>query len=373
MGSLFPDSYEASRARFLRDVGSLRVKWASSRLQHHPLKNFPDLSIDWLWAEPERKEYLAVISTAEHGIEGYVGSAMLKIFMDEFAPRLNPQNTGLLLIHAINPWGMKHRKRVNANHVDLNRNFVFDGNYDPNINPDFRLLSNFLNPHRKVRPLRMERIPFLLDVIRHMVSPGRARVQAASLLGQHVDPQGIYFGGFERQEETEVLMQLYREALGRYQNVIQIDMHTGYGPRDQMTVIIPPIDPITSVEAARKFNYPLVQKIDAQEFYAISGDMGDYVYRLRDSEFQNRQLFACGFEFGTFGDSLPALIRSLHITILENQMRHHGAVSPQAEGQVCAEYDELFLPVEQKWRENAIADARQAFEGILSAYQLLNM
>lgn len=32
-------------------------------------------------------------------------------------------------------------------------------------------------------------------------------------------------------------------------------------------------------------------------------------------------LFAGGFEFGTFGDSLPALIRSLRITILENQLR----------------------------------------------------
>jgi hypothetical protein len=165
-------------------------------------------------------------------------------------------------------------------------------------------------------------------------------------------------------------MQLYRKALHLYEKVIQIDMHTGYGPRYQMTVIIPPVDSIASAEAARKFNYPLVQKIDAQEFYAISGDMGDYIYRLRDHEFQNRQLFACGFEFGTFGDSLPALIRSLQVTILENQLRHHGAVSSQAEAQVRAEYDELFMPAEQKWREKAVADARQAFDGILSAYNL---
>jgi hypothetical protein len=371
MDSLYPESYEASRARFLRDVEPLRVKWASSRLERHPLKNFPDLSIDWLWAEPERKEHLVIVSTAEHGIEGYVGSAMLKIFMDKFAPRLNPQNTGLLLIHTINPWGMKYHKRVNPNHVDLNRNFVFDGNYDPNINPDYRLLSIFLNPRRKVRPLYAERLPFLVQVIRNMISPGRARVQAASLLGQHIDSQGIYFGGFERQEETEILMGLYRQGLQNYQDVLQIDMHTGYGPRDQMTIIIPPTDPITSAEASRKFKYPLVQKIDAKEFYAISGDMGEYVYRLHDREFPGSQLLVCGFEFGTFGDSLPALIRSLHITILENQMRHHGAVSSQAEEQIHEEYRELFLPAETKWRDKAIADGRQAFQGILSAYELL--
>src|SRR5919109_826144 len=145
MNISFPDSYESSRARFLRDVELLRAKWVSSHLEAYPLKNFPDLSIDWFWAEPHTKENLVMISIAEHGIEGYVGSAMLKVFMDEFAPRLNPENTGLLLVHAINPWGMKHRYRVNPNSVDLNRNFVFDGNYSPRINPDYNLLLELLN------------------------------------------------------------------------------------------------------------------------------------------------------------------------------------------------------------------------------------
>ena len=204
-----------------------------------------------------------------------------------------------------------------------------------------------------------------------MIYPGRARLQTAALLGQHRYPQGFYFGGTERQEETDVLMQLYRTALEEYQNFIQIDMHTGYGPRYQMTVIIPPVDKITSAEAVERFSYPLLQKINADEFYAISGDMGEYVYRLRDEEFPNKKVLACGFEFGTFGSSLSALIRSLRITVLENQLRHHGAVSAQAKAQLCAEYEELFFPAESKWREKALADCRQAYEGILSAYSIL--
>jgi hypothetical protein len=370
MENIFPDSYESSRARFLHDVEALRAKWTSSRLETYPLKNFPDLSIDCFWAEPRKKANLVMISTAEHGIEGYVGSAMLKLFMDEFATRLNAEDTGLLLVHAINPWGMKHRYRVNQNSVDLNRNFVFDGSYSPKINLDYDLIEKFLNPKRSVRTLRAETIPFLVKVIQHLIHPGKARVQAASLLGQHRYRKGIYFGGTELQEETAVLMKLYRAALAEYQNFIQVDMHTGYGPRYQMTVIVPPLDPIPSAEAAKKFEYPLVQKIDANEFYAISGDMGEYVYRLRDAEFPNKNIFTCGFEFGTFGDSLPALMRSLRITILENQLRHHGAGSSQAEDQIRAEYEDLFFPSESKWREKALADCRQAFEGIFTAYNL---
>jgi hypothetical protein len=371
MNSLFPDSYEESRARFLQDAERLRPQWVSARLESHPLQNFPDLSIDWLWAEPRTRETLVMISTAEHGIEGYVGSAMLKLFMDEFAPRLNPENTGLLLVHAINPWGMKHHLRVNANHVDLNRNFVFDGDFSPTINPDYELIETFLNPQKPVRPLSQEAIPFLIKVLKNMISPGRARVQAASLLGQHRHPKGIYFGGTQVEEETALLMKLYQTALDEYQHFVQIDIHTGYGPRDQMTVIIPPLDPTPSSQAADKFRYPLVQKIDADEFYAISGDMGEYVYRLRDANYPDKQAFAGGFEFGTFGDSLPALIRSLRITVLENQLRHHGASQAQAEAQVRAEYEELFFPSDQTWREKALQDGRQAFEGILAAFGIL--
>ncbi len=82
----------------------------------------------------------------------------------------------------------------------------------------------------------------------------------------------------QHEEGAKVLMGLYRQALVEYDSVIQIDIHTGYGPRDQMSVIIPPVDPISSKDAAEKFNYPLVQKINPEEFYAIHGDMGEYYY-----------------------------------------------------------------------------------------------
>jgi hypothetical protein len=367
----FPNTYEESRERFKGSLGLLASKWPGARLERHTLKDFPDLTIDWIWAEPREKENLVIISTAEHGIEGYVSGAAQYLFLQEFAPRLNAEDTGLLLVHAINPWGMHHRYRVNPRNVDLNRNFVFDGNYDPAINPAYDSLSSLLNPPGPVRNLALENVLFLGRVIKGLVSPGKAAVQAASLLGQHRHPQGIYYGGREPEEETRVLMGLYREALERYRTVVQVDMHTGYGPRYQMTVLIPPPDPLTSAEAVALFKYPLVQKIDADEFYAISGDMGEYFYRLRDAEFPDRKLLASGFEFGTFGDSLFALIRSLRITILENQLRQYGARSEAIANAVRKEYGELFYPTEPRWREKALADSRQALEGILRAYGLI--
>src|SRR3990172_3843495 len=146
MTDFFPSSYEESRARFKQSLDLLQSKWPGARLESHPLKYHPDLSIDWIWAEPRVKENLVIISTGEHGIEGYLGAAMMKVFIEEFAPRLDPEQTGLLRVHALNPWGMKYLRKVNENSVDLNRNFVFDSNFDPAINPEFHQVKYLINP-----------------------------------------------------------------------------------------------------------------------------------------------------------------------------------------------------------------------------------
>ena len=370
MDSLFPESYDSSRARFLRDVELIRAKWPSSHLETHPLKNFPDLSIDWLWATPRKKETLVIITTAEHGIEGYVGSAMLKIFMDEFAPQLDPETTGLLLVHTINPWGMKNNRKVNESSVDLNRNFVYQ-DFDEKINPEYKDLAYLLTPQQPAQAFFMESLSFWGRVIRALATSGLSQVSTATLLGQHHTPKGFYYGGTHYEESTSVLMELYHKALEEYDTVIQIDIHTGYGPRNQMSIIIPPVDPISSKDASAKFNYPLVQKINPEEFYAIHGDMGEYYYLLRNDKFPQKNIFVCGFEFGTFGDSLPARIRSLRAMVFENQLHWNGANTEKAAKAILHEFKELYFPDDEQWRIKAIADCKQAFTGILSSYNLL--
>jgi hypothetical protein len=367
----FPASYAESRRGFLQSTGPVCARWPVCVPGKHILEDHPDLSIDWLWAEPRQKEHLVIVSTGQHGIEGYVGAAMLKLFIEEFAPRLDPENTGLLLVHAINPWGMQNNRKVDANGVDLNRNFDFTERFDPAINPEFKQIASLVNPQRPLGPPLLENISFWAAVLQALAVNGVAVVQKASLLGQHHTPNGFYYGGTGYSECTSVLIGLYRQALEEYRSVIQIDLHSGYGPRYQMSIVIPPLDPISSAAARQKFSYPLVQKIDRREFYAISGDMGEYFYRLRDVQYSGKALFACGFEFGSFGDSLLARIRSLRAMVWENQLHWHGAVSASAQAAVRHEFCELYFPAQPRWREKALADGRQAFQGILSAYRLL--
>jgi hypothetical protein len=368
MDSFFPESYEDSRARFLRDVELVRPKWHSTRLESHPLKTFPDLSIDWLWAEPRVKENLVIVSTAQHGIEGYVGSAMLNIFMDEFAPRINSENTGLLLVHAINPWGMKNNRKVNENSVDLNRNFIFNDVFDKSINPDFAKLGNLLAPSSPARSFAVENLLFTGRTIKALAATGISGLTHAALLGQYILPNAMYYGGSGCEEQTAVMQNLFREALEGYQTIIHLDMHSGYGPCHQMSITVLPIELLTSAELSLKFNYPLVLRGDRKEFYAICGDMIAYFYELQDQKFPSKHVFSCAFEFGTFGDSILARVRSLRAMIFESQLHWHGAKDKKTAEKIRQEFKELYFPAEPKWREKTLTDCRQAFEGVLTAY-----
>jgi len=371
MDSLFPESYDASRARFMQDFEAIRAKWADSRLESHPLKTDPSLSIDCAWAVPRKKDNLVVVSTGLHGIEGYVGSAMLKIFMDEFAPGLNSENTGLLLVHAVNPFGMKNRRRYNENNVDLNRNFVWDENFDPKVNPDYEPLIPLLNPLRPIANLFASDIAFVARLLGNLVKLGILRIRQGTLSGQYRHPRGVQFGGDATQESTRVMRGLFQRTLDEYGQVIHLDMHTGYGPRYQMSMVNSTREPASGPELTRRFNYPLIVAATPSDFYTVTGDITEYFYRLRDEKYPSKKLFATCFEFGTFGASLPMQIRSMRVTILENRLFQHGAKTDALRNAVRKEYEGLFFPVEERWREKAMADCRQAVTGILRDHQLI--
>ncbi len=364
---MIPENYETSRARFRAYLPTLRDRWDGALLSSHALPYGEDLTIDWLYCAPTvQKERLFVLSTGLHGIEGYIGAALLELFMAEFLPRLDPQTTGLLLIHTINPWGMKHRNRGNPKNVDLNRNFV-DAGFDSlaDINPDYPDLAWFLNPQRPLGRISLERLGFQARVPATMLRYGVRRLRQAALMGQYIMPSGVYYGGQAVQPETRVMMDLYRSAFAGCRRVLHLDMHTGYGPRDQMTLVTSARETRTSQELASRYGLPRVAAPNPEEFYKVNGDMLDWEAVLVQTAFPEAQYFGAVFEFGTFGASLAAQIRSLQISVLKNQANAYGG-SSAALAWVEREYGELFLPTDPAWLVKALEDGRLAFNNILA-------
>jgi len=366
---VFPSSYEGSRARFREQLDRVRRLWPDARLLNHPVGGDESLTIDWIEADAlASQNRLLVFTTGEHGIEGYVGSAMLQVFMDEYLAQLDPHSTGLLLVHAINPWGMQHRRRTNAANVDLNRTFLSQAEaFDPSFNPEYARLTPLLLPQGPIRNLSLSSLAFAIKLAWSLIALRPQTLRKATLLGQYRFPKGVYYGGTTWQEETRTLMELYRTHIGLYYHVVHLDMHAGYGPRYQMSLVNSWMEPRDSRQLEREFAYPLVVKSNPTEFYSIQGDMIDFVYALTKTEFPGKRLYATSFEFGTLGDSTLAVLRSLRAKILENQLCWYGTANPDIRRRVERDFGELYFPTEARWRYKAVADARLAFEGILRA------
>ena len=366
--SLFPATYESSRERFRGYLPVIQKMWSKAALHQHALSYDNNLTIDWIYSPAtEKNEKILVFTTGEHGVECYVGAAMLHRFIEDYMPKLDPRTTGILLVHAINPWGMKNHRRGNRDNIDLNRTFMLDPKFDPAFNPAYDELDTFLNPKGELTNTFLNNIGYMFGLGWHILQNGMRNFRDALLLGQYRNPQGLYYGGAEMPEETRTIMDLYKMALRDYDQTLQLDMHTGYGPRYQMSLVNSALDKGTSEYFEKRFNYPLVVAATADEFYAIRGDMIDYIYGLQQRDYPTKKIYATSFEFGTLGDTLYGLFQSPRVMIHENRAFWHGAVNETVRAEAKRGFEELFNPSAADWKEKAVKDAEQAFEGILKA------
>jgi len=379
VNGLFPVNYEQSRDRFKSEFSMVKRFWPEASLSTHAVHGDESTTIDWMVAPPTHDyRHLLICTTGQHGIEGYVGSGMLQILLEEFVPQINPHENGLLLVHAINPWGMKHKRRTNSNNVDLNRNFFWmspggssEASWNRDINPDYVRLEGFLNPVRPLGKLGWSKFLFGLRFFYTVVSKGPTALRNASLLGQYRSRQGVYFGGDGRQEEVQVMTDLYQTCIKPYDRILHLDMHTGFGLQYQMGVVNSPLEPRESSDLEEAFDYPRVLKANPGETYTINGDMIDYMYDMVKNKYPKKHLYATSFEFGTIGLSLAASVKSLRTMVWENQIYWNGAKNSSDKTQASRDFQEMFFPSEDQWRAEAVADARRAFTGILRAEGLI--
>ncbi len=365
----FPTSYLESRSYFRDQLGNIRNIWPSAVLEKRSISDDEDLTIDWIKAEPAKnKDKLILITTGLHGVEGFVGAAMLDLFIKEFKDKLNPNSTGMILVHALNPWGMANKRRFTRNNIDLNRNFmVTPGDFSVEFNQDYLKLDQVLNPPHPLKSFWLEDIGFYKNVVVSIASHGIQSLRAAILLGQQSNPAGLYYTGREYQPEAIWLQKLMKEVFSSYKSVLFIDMHTGYGPSYQMSLVNSPDESRNPVQLKEDFQYPLIVQADPEQFYSMKGDMVNWIYNLRESNFPNIDFYGTAFEFGTYGDGILKETNSLRTMIYINQADQMGSNSPKINTRISKEFLEMFYPTSNTWREKAIADCRQAFSGVFSA------
>ncbi len=367
---VFFDEYEDVRNHFLDVVKGFESAGVEHQLYSYEIAEEEGLFIDTLYLpSKEEQTNLVVLTTGVHGIEGYIGSVMLDVFWQEIYPEIDTDNTGILVLANINPYGMKYHRRYNENNVDLNRNFILDWNsFDLTVNKDYPKVESLLSPTKTMNNALWHEAQFYGSLVKNVVTEGAGTISDALLGGQYEYPQGVYFGGLEDQESTTYVKDVFEKTLqGEYENVVHIDVHSGYGPRYNMVIFNSVYETMTEAETKEMFGYDNVISFDSESFYATTGDTTDFYYRLKEKLGTDTELFSTCFEFGTIGDGFVDGIISMKYTVEENQNHWYPTDNKIMQEIVKERYQELFYPTEKEWREKTVADFAQACKGVLSA------
>ena len=361
----FRTDYEDIRLHLQELSDGLGAEFAS-----HPIDESDGLYIDSFYL-PSRdtQTNLVVLTTGVHGIEGYIGAAMLDVFFGEIYPTLDHSDTGVLVVANVNPYGMKHLRRYNENNVDLNRNFILDWDtFDRASNQEYPKVDTFLGPTGKIGNALWHEADFYLSLAKTAITEGADTISDALLTGQYEYPEGVYYGGDGDESSTVYLKDVFARCLeSRYENIVHIDIHSGYGPRYNMVIFNSVFETMTEAESVAAFGYGNVIAHDSESFYATTGDTTDFFYRLARQKDTDTALFSTCFEFGTIGDAFFDTILSLHYTVDENRNHWYPTDNATSAQIVHENYMELFYPTETAWREKTVTDFVAATQGVLNA------
>ena len=361
----FYTSYEEIRAHLQDMTAELGVEIAS-----YPIDAADDLYIDSFYLPSHgEKTNLVVLTTGVHGMEGYIGSVMLDVFFEEVYPTLDRENTGVLVVANVNPYGMKYYRRYNENNVDLNRNFILDWeSFDLASNQEYPKVDAFLGPTGKIGNALWHEVGFYLSLAKTAITDGADTISDALLTGQYEYPQGVYYGGTGDEASTAYLKNVFSQCLdSSYENIVHLDIHSGYGPRYNMVIFNSVFETMTEAETQQAFGYDYIIAHDSESFYATTGDTTDFFYRLAQQKQTETELFSTCFEFGTIGDAFFDTILSLKYTVDENRNHWYPTDNATAAQVVHENYMELYYPTETAWREKTVADFKEATMGVLAA------
>jgi len=220
----FPESFQAARERFVeaaRAAGGLL-----ERIPHpHQEPDGGQLSMEVALFGASDAARTLVVSSGTHGVEGFAGSGIQTGLLREGIASRLPKGVSLLMIHAVNPYGMAHLRRCTEDNVDLNRNFRDHSEPHPRNLP-YEALARVIAP---------QSLSFWSEVrswsrlLWYQVTAGRAASQTAISGGQYSDPRGLFYGGTIDTWSNTTVQGVIRRYLSSATHIVLVDFHTGLG------------------------------------------------------------------------------------------------------------------------------------------------
>jgi hypothetical protein len=349
----FLGSYDSARTRFRATAAELAAAHAGAEVGNYavPSASDRDLTTDFLYLPAKTPERLVIFTSGVHGAEAFVGSAVQEMLMRRWLPSVSLDTTSVLFVHAMNPWGYRHRRRVTEQNIDLNRNLSTNPDLFATPNADYAKLDAFLNPKHPVSTWDVN--TDILELVAELASHGQTVLRNATLVGQYDHDHGIYFGGRAPVPQKASMEQLFARVIAPHDAVFLMDLHTGYGERGKLHYF-GDAGPRSGDAMKTVFAGFAIDSAETNpDFYETNGDMVVWLGQIIP---ESKTYIGTTLEYGTL-DSQTTIggIRSLQRMRLENQGFHHGFSNERTKRGVLQRFADMFDPPDSRWRKQIMA------------------
>lgn len=346
----WPEDYFASAEQFRHTAESCGAEISSLPIQARGPKN-EILAIDVAAFISPDDDYRIILVSGVHGVEGFLGAAVQLQFMQKMLEVSLPDGVGVVMIHAANPWGFAHLRRVDENNIDVNRNFIGQDNASNRVShPLYAELDPVINARNA---------PSLSGEIAHWLAAGKQIISRRGIKpligpiaqGQYDFPAGLFYGGCKIGESSAHLQELLINYTSSVQRVSVLDIHSGLGPSSVATLIGHcnyPDNTESSGWLEQQLGKPIVSDRDDGNAYNATGTFASW---LRQALEHKKLVYLC-IEIGTVNP-----IKVFSALRRENQAHHWSPSDTTLLTHTKQSLLEVFAPSSGQWRCRSVTHA----------------
>jgi hypothetical protein len=353
----FAQTYVEARDKFL---SASQMRGAKLMRHVHPSERGAageSLSMDFALLGAADAPGLLLLISGTHGVEGFCGSGcQVALLHDErFIAAVERAGVSVLMLHALNPYGFSHLRRVNEDNADLNRNFVDFTAVLP-VNHAYAEIQPMLLPATWPPPPDSE-----AGLNAWIVERGAKAYQAAVSGGQYQFPDGLFYGGGKPAWSNQVLRGMLHEHASPRAFLGWIDFHTGLGPRGHGEKIYAGLDYSADVARTKAWwGSDVTSFLDGTSTSArLTGINGAAAH----DECPNAAFAGIALEYGTY-----PMDQILHAFRAEHWVHHHPKAPKAERDAIKRTFRDMFYVDADDWKQMVY---EQAVDGCMRAVEQL--
>ncbi len=318
------------------------------------------LTIDLAAMGSHRARRALVVLSGVHGVEAFACSqAQCELLAHLGSTRL-PADVAVVVVHAVNPWGMAWGRRQNESNVDLNRNWRRSA-VEPTHNHAYDELHHLACPETTELPS----VDDLLEVAGRLVAErGLDWVRAGLTAGQYRHADGLHYGGERTEESNRLLEAALLPLLAPVEQLVVVDLHTGHGPWSELTLLVDhgPGSDDSRFWAACAPGVRIEHARDDPEA-TVAPKVGQIANGLRDHVRQGGAVaWSTTLEVGTVAD-----LEQLAATYLEQWVYRRGDRRRPDHAEVCRRFARCFTPDDADWQQAAVTGMLSVLSAVFTA------